>query len=94
MSEIDDLKDEIESLRQELEYALGELRDAETGRDYFEQEMDRLGDKVTDLEMYEYDGDRIRELTRKLYISKLTLSSELFERELKSFFMDTIEKRL
>lgn len=62
--------------------------------EYLRNEIDRLCDKIIDLEMYEYDGDRIRELTRKLYISKLTLSPELFERELKSFFIDTIDRRL
>jgi hypothetical protein len=62
--------------------------------EYLRNEIDRLGNKIIDLEMYEYDVDRIRELTRKLYISKLTLSPELFERELKSFFIDTIDRRL
>ena len=62
--------------------------------DYLRDELDRLGDKIADMEMYDHDNARLHGLITNLYLSKITLSPHLFERELKSFFMESIDKRL
>lgn len=62
--------------------------------DYLRDELDRLGEKILDMEMYDHDNERLHRLIRNLYISKISLSPSLFERELKSFFMESIDKRL
>lgn len=62
--------------------------------EYLKDELDRLGEKILDMEMYDHDNERLHRLIRNLYLSKITLSSHLFEQELKSFFMESIDKRL
>jgi len=52
--------------------------------DYLMRENERQATKLS----------LLKELANKLYISKLTLSSNLFERELKEFFKSTIDKRI
>ena len=70
------------------------IDDLEDENSYLRDELDRLGDKIADLEMYDHDNLRLHSLIRNLYISKISLSPSLFERELKSFFMESIDKRL
>lgn len=59
---------------------------------YLEGEIDRLGEKIQDMEMEKYDSEKIYRMVEKLYISKITLSPMLFDQELKNFFRHTIDR--
>jgi len=55
---------------------------------------DKTHELENDIDHFMQENNRQEYLINKLYISKITLSSNLFERELKEFFKSTIDKRI
>jgi len=59
-----------------------------------EKKICRLFDNIAVIEDNQRDAKLLYNYVERLYYSRITLSPELFERELKEFFKSTIDKRI
>lgn len=76
--------DKVARFAGDLEYTASDL----------ERELDRLLHKLDILEDRDDNNFWLKDLIHKLYVEKISSTPEQFESFLKSFFLQTIDKRL
>jgi hypothetical protein len=84
MTDLQKVIDNIGRYAGDLEYAASDL----------EREVERLNSKLEEIEINENTNAKLYDLIKRLYIAKISLPQHQFDAELKSFFLNTIDKRL
>jgi len=70
------------------------IEELERDKAYLKDELYSLENNLDDIEESEYSYQALNTAVYNLYLSKITLAPALFEQEIKSFFINMINKRI